>query len=60
MRKFDDDIDMIDGLAYIACHFDRHFLSELTLEQYQRIAKDLQAKITNTTIDKEITKWPKK
>jgi hypothetical protein len=59
LRKFDEDIDMVDGLAYTARHFDRHFLSELTLEQYQSIAKDLQENITDSAIDKAFSQWPK-
>ncbi len=59
LRKFEDDIDMIDGLSYIACHFDRHFLSELTLDQYKKVAKDLQTNITDSAIDKAFSQWPK-
>jgi len=59
LRKFDNDIDMIDGLSFNARHFDRHFLSEMTLEQYQSIAEDLQANITDSVIDMAFDKWPK-
>ncbi|MGK0316684.1 MAG: hypothetical protein ACI86M_002919 [Saprospiraceae bacterium] len=59
LRKFDDDIDMVDGLSFNARHFDRHFLSEMTLDKYETIASTLANNITDEVIDKAFQAWPK-
>lgn len=58
LRKFDEEIDMVDGLSFNARHFDRHFLSEMNMEDYVVIAKDLQALITDEVIEEAMKDWP--
>lgn len=59
LRKFEDQIDFIDGVSFNARHFDRHFLSQLNKESYIKNAKLLQEVMTDELIDYALNKWPK-
>lgn len=59
LRKFGDDIDMVDGLSFNARHFDRHFLSEMTLDQYVSAAEALAENMTDAVINNAFEVWPK-
>ena len=58
IRKFEDEIDFISGLAFNARHFDRHFLSEMNEETFIESAKFIQAAITDELIDEALHLWP--
>ncbi len=59
LRKFDEKIDYINGLAFNARHFDRHFLSQLNEADFIRIAEELQRNVTDDIIESAIRSWPK-
>ena len=59
IRKFDYEIDFIDGLAFNARHFDRHFLSEMNEEDFVSTAKFLQENISDQMLDEALSSWPK-
>ena len=59
LRKFNDEIENISGLAYNARHFDRHFLSQLNEEDFVAAAKELQANVTDEVIRTAFSDWPK-
>ena len=58
LRKFDKEIDRISGLSFNARHFDRHFLSQLTEEDFIAIAESLQQTITDEVIASALSEWP--
>ena len=59
LRKFDEEIDRISGLAFNARHFDRQFLSQLGEEDFISIAESLQKEITDDVIAEAFAAWPK-
>jgi len=59
LRKFDDEIDFLSGLAFNARHFDRHFVSQLNEDVFVSIAEDLQKSITDEVIEEAFSDWPK-
>ncbi len=60
LRRFDDEIDFIFGLAYNARYFDRHFLSEMTKNDFLETAHFLQDHITDDVIRNALASWPNK
>ena len=58
LRKFDDEIDFISGLAFNARHFDRHFLSEMNEEVFVEAAQFIQSMITDKLISEALHMWP--
>ncbi len=58
LRKFDHELDFIDGFNFNARHFDRHFLSELNEESFLEAASNLQSAITDEVIQKALARWP--
>ncbi len=58
LRKFDDEIDFISGLAFNARHFDRHFLSEMNEEVFIKAAQFIQSMITDELISDALHLWP--
>jgi len=59
LRKYDAKIYNLDGLIYNARHFDRSFLSQLTKEDFLRIAKEVQVTLTDDVIQDAFRVWPK-
>ncbi len=59
LRKFENEIDIISGLAYNARHFDRHFLSQMNEEDFVATAKFLQSQISDQVIEEALSSWPK-
>jgi hypothetical protein len=55
---FDDEIRWPSGLSYNARYFDRSFLTEPAEEEWIRLAKELQANLTDEVIEKSIRQWP--
>ena len=58
LRKFDKEIKNIGGLAYNARHFDRHFISQLTEQDFISAAEALQKNVTDAVIDDALSDWP--
>jgi hypothetical protein len=55
---FDDAINWPSGLSFNARYFDRTFLTELSKEDWIRIARKLQDDLTDEKIEKAIHLWP--
>ena len=58
LRKFDKDINNLSGLAFNARHFDRHFISQLTEEDFITAAEYLKNNITDAVIEDALSDWP--
>lgn len=58
-HNFDDDIDRMKWLTYQARGFDNNFLNELTWEDWSKIAKDIQANMTDEVIEEAVNRLPK-
>ena len=59
LRKFDEDIDKLDGLAFNARHFDRHFLAQSNEAAFVEAAKYIQDNVTDEVIAQAFAQWPK-
>ena len=57
-QKFDDDIRDIAGLNYNARYFDRQFLTDLELEEWQQQAYMLSQNLTDDVIEEAFAHWP--
>jgi hypothetical protein len=55
---FAEDIRWPSGLSFNARYFDRSFLTSLPEEEWIKIAKDLQNRLTDEVIEKSIKEWP--
>jgi len=55
---FDDAVRWPSGLSFNARYFDRSFLTEPSLDQWVAMAKELQASLTDETIEQAIKSWP--
>jgi hypothetical protein len=55
---FDERIDWTSGLSFNARYFDRTFLTKLPREDWEKQARDLQARLTDSAIDSAIRQWP--
>jgi len=58
LRKFDDKIDNISGLAFNARHFDRHFISQMNEDDFVKAAQTLQKNITDEVLESAFADWP--
>jgi hypothetical protein len=58
LRKFDDEIDYMDGLIFNARYFDRSFISELNKNDFLAAAKYLQEHLTDEVIAEAFAEWP--
>ncbi|HNP17519.1 MAG TPA: metallophosphoesterase [Fulvivirga sp.] len=55
---FDDEVDWPSGLMYNARYFDRSFLTQLSQEDWIKIAEELKADMTDEKIEAAIRQWP--
>ncbi|MDA8692891.1 BamA/TamA family outer membrane protein [Saprospiraceae bacterium] len=60
LRKFDNEIDYMDGVIFNARYFDRSFIAELNKEDFLAAAKYLQDNITDDVIADAFSDWPEK
>jgi hypothetical protein len=58
LRIFDDKVDNLKGLVNNARFFDRHFLNQMSEEDYINAAKDLQEWVTDDVIASAFQDWP--
>lgn len=58
LQTFDSEIYNIEGLTFNARYFDRTFLVGLNEEDWESVAKELQASITDEVIENAIRTWP--
>lgn len=58
LQTFESDIYNIEGLTFNARYFDRTFLVGLNEEDWDAVAKELQAQITDEVIENAIRNWP--
>lgn len=59
LRKFDEDIDYVEGLVWSGRFFDRHFLSQMTRDDFIRAAKEIQDQLDDNTIEDAVNDLPK-
>ena len=57
-QTFDNDVRDIAGLNYNSRHFDRRFLTEMSLEDWIAEADSLQRRLEDDIIEKAIRQWP--
>lgn len=57
-QHFDEDIRDIAGINFNAKDFDRWFLTELTLDEWLDIAREIEQSITDNIIEESIKQWP--
>lgn len=58
LRRFDEEIDYLEGLVWAGKYFDRSFLHELTSQDFINEAKSLQAAWTDQIIEEAFMDWP--
>ena len=58
LQDFDYKFNDIKGLNESAAHLDRNLLTELTREDWQRMAKEIQAELTDSVIIKSLKNMP--
>ncbi len=58
LQSIDDDYGSIRGLTQNGFFQDRRFLTELTREDWRQVAEDLQARLTDTAIERSIGRLP--
>ncbi len=58
MQDFKYEIKDVPGFNYTARNLDRQLLNELTFEEWQKIAKELQVKLTDKIIDSAVKSMP--
>ncbi|MEP7165379.1 MAG: BamA/TamA family outer membrane protein [Ferruginibacter sp.] len=58
LESFKKDIKRVGPFNYPARNLDRHFLNEITLEQWRSIAIDLQQRLSNEVIDNAVKQLP--
>lgn len=58
LESFSNDIKRVNKFNYPARNLDRHFLNEVTLQQWKDIATDLQHALTDDVIDNAIKQLP--
>lgn len=58
MQSFDDNIKNIKTFAYEERNLDRFFTNEMTLNDWQTIAQDLQQLLTDAVIDEAVKQLP--
>lgn len=57
-HSFDDDFSDVKAYMINAEFVDERFLNELTLQEWQQIAKDMQAALTDDVIEKAVRQLP--
>lgn len=57
-QHFGNDIRDIKGINFNAMHFDRWFLTKLDLEEWLRIAKELENSLTDQVVENAVRKLP--
>ncbi len=58
LQSFDDHIKRIGPFNYPSRNLDRHFLNEVSLEQWKAIAADMQRLLTDKVIDNAVKQLP--
>ena len=59
MQGFDTEISNVGGLwSFAAKYFDRSFINELSLEEWQQIASKQQKNLSNSVIENAFKQWP--
>lgn len=58
-QGFHDDIRDVPGLEFNARYFDRSFVNEPTLEDWKKMAGELQGNLTDEVIESSIKQFPK-
>ena len=58
VQEFDPEIRDVPGYGFAARYWDRYFLNELTLEDWQKAAKKMQERLTDELIDDALSAWP--
>jgi hypothetical protein len=58
-QGFHEEISNVSGLEFNARHFDRTFLVESTLEEWESTAADIQKRVTDQVIEESIKNLPK-
>lgn len=59
LRGFHDDIDYLPSLgAYRIRYFDRVFMTEVSMENWLKQARELRSALTNEIIESAIRQWP--
>jgi len=58
LQTFDHDIKDIEKYGFPARNLDRHFLNEVTKEEWLSVAKDIQQRISDKMIDDAVKKFP--
>ena len=59
LRKFDDDIDYLGGVVNNARYFDRHFISQMTREDFVAAARKIQTAVSDDVLIDAFNQWPK-
>lgn len=59
LQSFNKNFGDIKGLNFNARHFDRSYLTQLTREDWKRIADDLKNSLSDAEIDNAVNAWPK-
>ena len=57
-QGFDEEIRDVAGLEFNARYFDRTFLTELSWKDWEKIAKELQSRVTDEVIEKALKDLP--
>lgn len=57
-QTFDDDIDDVETFNFPPRNLDRRLLNEVTLEDWQRAAKELQQALTDEVIEQNVRQFP--
>ena len=58
LESFDDDIKKIGPFNFPARNLDRHFLNEVSLDQWKIIAADMQRSLTDAVIEQAVKQLP--
>ena len=58
MQDFDYEIKDVPEFNYTARNLDRHLLNEVTFDEWQKVAEELQISLTNEVIDKAVKAMP--
>ncbi|MEO6490633.1 MAG: ShlB/FhaC/HecB family hemolysin secretion/activation protein, partial [Ferruginibacter sp.] len=58
LQSFSDDIKHVNKFNYPARNLDRHFLNEVSLEQWEATAADMQRSLTDQVIDDAMKQLP--
>jgi len=59
LRKYDYEVDFLDGLGFNARHFDRHFLAQMDEEDFIHAAEEIVNNVTDEVIESAFADWPK-